>query len=182
VKYKTFISTAKEKYRNAGSTRTFKNDLKILRYCVKLHKEYVESLKQSIGAEKFTTMIFFQPLPSYLGQIAEKRGGNMLGLERMDHSAGIIWTGGVSVNSDEASLAIAQAQLNGMSAQIKKYAESVNGSMDMVYLNYADASQDPLGSYGSDKVQYLRDVAAKYDPAGAFQTRLPGGFKISRVT
>ncbi|KAI0134335.1 hypothetical protein BJ170DRAFT_716808 [Xylariales sp. AK1849] len=48
-------------------------------------------------------------------------------------------------------------------------------------LNYADASQDHLGSYGLPNVQYMRDVAARYDLAGVFQLRVPGGFKILRV-
>jgi hypothetical protein len=137
-------------------------------------------LKKSIGAENFTTMIFFQPVPSYVGQIGQKRGGNMLGLEGMVDNA-IIWTGGVSVKSDDASLAIAQAGLNAMSAKIKKFSELANASADLIYLNYADSSQDPLGSYGSGRVQFLRDVAAKYDAAGVFQDRVPGGFKIGRV-
>lgn len=104
----------------------------------------------------------------------------MLGLEGMVDNA-IIWTGGVSVKSDDASLAIAQAGLNAMSAKIKKFSELANASADLIYLNYADSSQDPLGSYGSGRVQFLRDVAAKYDAAGVFQDRVPGGFKIGRV-
>lgn len=27
----------------------------------------------------------------------------------------------------------------------------------------------------------MREAAAKYDPTGVFQTRVPGGFKISKV-
>lgn len=49
------------------------------------------------------------------------------------------------------------------------------------FMNYGAASQDVLGSYGSQNVEYIRQVATKYDPDGVFQERIPGGFKISRV-
>jgi hypothetical protein len=165
--------------RGAGLTLTFKNDAAIFRRCVQLHEEFVQSLKGYIAAEHFKTLMFFQPLPSYLSEIGEQRGGNMLGLEDMENA--VVWTGSVGVDSGEASLAVAQARLNAMTAQIKDFAESVHGVMDLVYLNYADASQNPLGSYGADQVRFLHDVAARYDPTRSFQTRVPGGFKIGRV-
>ena len=77
------------------------------------------------------------------------------------------------VDSDEASLAIAQANLEAMSSKVKKYSESVKGHLDLIYLNYAAASQDPLGSYGVDQVSYFRDVTVRYDPTGVFQRRIP---------
>lgn len=46
------------------------------------------------------------------------------------------------------------------------------------YLNYADISQDPLGSYGRDNKARLQAVSRKYDPTGLFQTGVPGGFKL----
>ncbi|KAK3360941.1 FAD binding domain-containing protein [Lasiosphaeria ovina] len=171
---------------NAGSTRTFKNNPAILRYCVQLHEQLVASLTQSIGADSFTTLMFLQPIPAYLGRLGPQQlngGGvaNMLGLENMTDGA-VIWTGGIGVSTGgEAALAVAQAALNAMSAQVASFAQSVGGLVDLVYLNYADPSQDPLGSYGADNVAFLRRVAAEYDPNGVFQSRVPGGFKISRV-
>lgn len=49
------------------------------------------------------------------------------------------------------------------------------------YLNYSDISQDPLRTYGESNVKQMKEVAVKYDPIGIFQTRVPGGFKISDV-
>jgi hypothetical protein len=49
-----------------------------------------------------------------------------------------------------------------------------------VYLNYADGTQDPIGSYGEENERKIREVAAKYDPLGAFQKLCPGGFKVSK--
>ena len=49
------------------------------------------------------------------------------------------------------------------------------------YANYADPSQDVLGSYGEASVEFLKNVSAKYDPTGVFQYQVPGGFKISNA-
>lgn len=46
------------------------------------------------------------------------------------------------------------------------------------YLNYADISQDPIGSYGQDIKARLQAVSKRYDPSGLFQTGVPGGFKL----
>ncbi|KAK2816744.1 hypothetical protein FQN49_008026 [Arthroderma sp. PD_2] len=166
--------------RNTMSTLTFRNDPKIMRRCVELHQEMVEAIKLRIDPADFTAHLFFQPIPSYFGTIGKERGGNMLGLDRVDHNA-ILWTSGVLVKSDEAANAVGQTELLKTTARVKEMARSMNGDVEFVYLNYASPSQDPLGSYGMQNIQYMRDVAARYDPAGIIQTRVPGGFKISRV-
>lgn len=159
---------------------TFRNDPAIMRRAVEFHADYVATLKRSIDQEKFTTMLFLEPIPSYTGAISKKQGGNMLGMEDVQSNT-IIWVSGVAVDGDEAALAIAQAELNKTMARVKQAAQSLNGDIELVYLNYADVTQDPIGSYGSENVQLIRDVAARYDPLGVFQTRIPGGFKVSRV-
>lgn len=47
--------------------------------------------------------------------------------------------------------------------------------------NESHTLQDPLGSYGAENVAKIRAAAAKYDPEHVFQSRVPGGFKISKV-
>lgn len=51
--------------------------------------------------------------------------------------------------------------------------------LDLVYMNYADATQDPLGSYGERNVHFMKSVARRYDPEGFCQSAVPGGFKTS---
>ncbi|KAL8913543.1 MAG: hypothetical protein Q9171_001625 [Xanthocarpia ochracea] len=46
------------------------------------------------------------------------------------------------------------------------------------YLNYADITQDVIGSYGPHIQRRLRAVSKKYDPQGLFQRSVPGGFKL----
>ncbi|KAI9692251.1 MAG: hypothetical protein M1822_006481 [Bathelium mastoideum] len=165
---------------NAGATITFKNDKRILSHAVLLHNAYVQDLIQTLGADNFETLVFFQPLPTFLGDISAREGGNMLGLESMQQNA-IIFTAGLAVKTNQADLAVAQTKMNAMLAELQSFATSVGGSERLVYMNYADSSQDPIGSYGRDNVDFMRRAAETYDPTGAFQRRFPGGFKISRV-
>lgn len=65
--------------------------------------------------------------------------------------------------------------------EIEDFAKEVGGDVGFRYLNYCDGSQDPLGSYGVENIRKMKEAAAKYDPAGVFQTKVPGGFKISKV-
>ncbi len=78
-------------------------------------------------------------------------------------------------------LDVARVLMAEMVAEIKAFAKTNRGDVDLVYMNYTDPSQNPLASYGSDNVEFIRKVAKKYDPKGVFQSRIPGGFKISRV-
>ncbi|KAF6812975.1 FAD binding domain-containing protein [Colletotrichum musicola] len=164
----------------SGATLVVKNNPSILRGVVRGHEAFVKTLQDSIGKDSFRTMIFLQPLPKDYARIAEEKGGNMLGLENMRFNA-VMWTGGVFVTTNEADFAVAQQRLSEMAGAVHEYAESVDGAEDLVYLNYANTRQDVFASYGADNVKYLREVAAKYDPNGVFQTRIPGGFKISRI-
>lgn len=66
--------------------------------------------------------------------------------------------------------------------ELEDLAKQVDGHVGFRYLNYADGSQDPLASYGADNIRKMKAAAAKYDPNGVFQKRVPGGFKISKVT
>lgn len=47
-----------------------------------------------------------------------------------------------------------------------------------LYLNFAGGFQDPISGYGAKNVEFLRRVAAAYDPQGVFQKLMPGGFKL----
>lgn len=71
---------------------------------------------------------------------------------------------------------------NGLEAIVEKHVEILKHAgvyIPFQYLNYADkASQDPIASYGADVKARLQAVSKKYDPAGIFQTKVPGGFKL----
>lgn len=63
--------------------------------------------------------------------------------------------------------------------EINNYAKSIQRDNEYIYLDYADKSQNPLRSYGSDNLRKLRRIAREYDPKEVFQTMVPGGFKLA---
>jgi hypothetical protein len=166
--------------RSVSSTLTLLSSSTILRQSIAFNDELVAILQAKIGAENVTAQLIFQPLPSYYGNFNEKNGGNVLGLDR-NHFNAILWTVGVSVVCDDAAFTFVQAEFDAMMSKMKRFAEKQSGMADFVYMNYADKSQDPLGSYGPENVAFLREVAGHYDPEGWWQRRVPGGFKLSRV-
>lgn len=65
--------------------------------------------------------------------------------------------------------------------QIEQEMTSIGAHESFTYLNYAAPSQNPLASYGQANLQFLKQVAKKYDPQGVFQTLVPGGSKVSKA-
>lgn len=169
--------------RNAGTgSLTISNDPRVLKYCFEEHASIVKDLKSSIGPESFSTIMDFQPFPSYLENISVEKGGNMLGLEQ-DPRNKVVVALGVSLlgpdSRDQYPLVL--QKVTAVNERIVAFAKSLGSSQEFVYLPYADARQDPIGSCGVANVEHIRQVANKYDPDGFFQHRVPGGFKISRV-
>ena len=72
---------------------------------------------------------------------------------------------------------LAEESLN----ELDDYARDAGKYNEYVYLNYADGSQNPLSGYGDESVEYMREVARRYDPDGVFETQVPGGFKVSEA-
>lgn len=107
---------------------------------------------------------------------------NVLGVQQQSHD-GILLTLSAMVRTPEQEAFAypkVQAWINAIVDYAAKEIEG-GGNLDWIYINYADKSQDPLGSYGAGNVKLMREVAAKYDPEQVFQKLCPGGFKISDV-
>ena len=86
--------------------------------------------------------MFIQPLPKYFGDIGERKGGNVLGLNRIPSNAAI-WSAGIWIkNGTDADLAVIQAEVHAMAAELRFFAEKQDTAVEFVYLNYADPSQD----------------------------------------
>jgi hypothetical protein len=125
--------------------------------------------------------MFFQPLPSYFADIGTRKGGNVMGLEHIPGNA-IIWVYSVGiVNGTDADAAVAEAMLAATVAKMESYASEHKSGADWIYVNYAGAQQDAVGSQGADNVAFMREVAGRYDPEGFWQERVPGGFKLALV-
>ncbi|KAF7531293.1 hypothetical protein G7054_g8995 [Neopestalotiopsis clavispora] len=168
---------------NAGTgSLTISNDPRVLRYCFEEHASIVKDLKVSIGSESFSTIMDFQPFPSYFANISVEKGGNMLGLERDPRNKVVVALGVSLLGADSREqYPMVLQKVTAVNERIVAFAKSLGSSQEFVYLPYADARQDPIGSYGAANVEHIRQVANKYDPDGFFQHRVPGGFKVSRV-
>ncbi|KAF2721408.1 FAD binding domain-containing protein [Polychaeton citri CBS 116435] len=167
---------------NAGTYLTIANDRRVLRYCIDQHDILVADLKTILGSEDFWTVVDFQPLPSYFAEIGARNGGNMLGLER-DSRNKFMFVAGVTLltSKGEEQYPRVHQKLSAMITRVEAFSKSVGSNEEFVYLNYAHANENPLGSYGKASVDHIRKVAHKYDPHGFMQKRVPGGFKIDRV-
>lgn len=153
-----------------------------MRYCFEQHVSLVADLNATLGSQNFSTILEFQPLPSYFADIGVQKGGNMLGLERNPRNK-LYYALGVTLLTPDSVSRLPQTYQKVAAAvqKVQKFAESVGSKEDFIYLPYADASQDPLGSYGAANVRHIRQVSKAYDSQGFFQRRVPGGFKIDRV-
>ncbi|KIW80157.1 hypothetical protein Z517_06772 [Fonsecaea pedrosoi CBS 271.37] len=160
-------------------TLTFNNDVNIANKALALHDELVARLKSTLGADKFNSQCVLQPLPSLFAEIGARQGGNVLGLDSVNRNS-ILWVGSVGFQN----AAYQQAAHDAVSAyarNLESYAQSRNGNVAFRYINYADKDQNPLKSYGSTNVNFIKRVATKYDPTGVFQKQVPGSFKVSAI-
>ena len=107
----------------------------------------------------------------------------MLGLDRTPRNK-LYFALGVMVSTPESVKRIPQIyqMVAAATTSVVTYAKSIGSDEDFIYLPYADATNDALGSYGVTNVQYMKQVAKTYDSKGFFQRRVPGGFKLDRVT
>jgi len=165
--------------RNVWFTLTFRNDAAIVKKVAELHDDLVEDLKSLLPPGDFTTQCLFQPLPAYFAQRSVDQGGNVLGLDSVQDNS-LLWLGTAAVKT-EGHQAIVEEKMASFADAIETFAKQRGGNVAWRYLNYADASQRPLTSYGAANVNFMKKVAARYDPEGVFQRKVPGGFKVSRA-
>ncbi|KAL7949126.1 hypothetical protein V8C42DRAFT_313385 [Trichoderma barbatum] len=118
----------------------------------------------------------FEPIPSVMLSHAAATGGNVLGLGPEDGNGVILLFSALWTNTSSND-SIYRKGRDTLKA-IKAVAERKGVLRKFEYLNYAGPHQSPLASYGADNLDFLRQVSKKYDPAGVFQRKVPGGFKL----
>ncbi|KAI1876242.1 uncharacterized protein JN550_001738 [Neoarthrinium moseri] len=166
-------------YYTTWLTSLIKNNEATVAEIVVKHNEMVEKLKSKFpSSSDFWTLALFQPMPGFIGKLGRELGGNIMGLDRIEDDALLVLTG---VHVKEASMfEIGDALCKELHYQIDSLTRKNGTNLDWVYVNYADASQDPFRYAGQENVAKIKAAAQKYDPSGVFQTRCLGGFKISQ--
>ena len=161
---------------------TLVNDRRIIRYAIEQHNNLVADLNTTLGPQDFGTIQEFQPIPGYVGELGAQRGGNVLGLERStSNKLFLVFSALLQGENADAQVPRVAQQISAMVQKIEHFSKSLGLWEDFLYMNYAQPTGDPLGSYGAANVDFMKQVAKKYDPQGFLQSRVPGGFKISRV-
>ena len=145
-----------------------------------MHDELMKEIKSLIpGDGNFTTQCLFQPVPTLFAQRSIDRGGNMLGLDKFKENA-LLWLITGSTETPEHH-SVMREKLANFSAALINFGGARSSNIDWQYLNYVDQTQNPLKSYGKQNVEFMRKVAAKYDPSGMFQKKVVSGWKISNL-
>lgn len=160
-------------------TMTFNNDAEIFTKIVELNEEFVNEWKAASDDPDFITQCMFQAIPTVFSKHSVERGGNVMGLDKVEKNS-IMLLFDIAVKTADQE-AIARPLLASYGEKMQAFAASKSGLVDWQFLNYADSHQDPLASYGAENVEKIRAAARKVDPNGIFQTKAPGGFKISRA-
>lgn len=148
---------------------------------VEMHRRFVEDWKAQLSPDgDFICHAIFQALPTIFSRHSVERGGNVMGLDRETQNS-VMFQVQLAFRGDVEKERTARERVAGFRTALKGHSAELGAAVDWEYLNYADYTQNPLKTYGEENVAFTREVAVKYDPAGVFQTRMPGGFKISRV-
>lgn len=170
--------------RNIWYTLLLPNSADVMAYAQRAHEYAITQLEAVMTADsKFYTTALFQPMNSVIADVGVAKGGNVMGLnDALAGTNGIMWLITFAAIGAE-NQANAQPILLNYTEAIQSYAVASGASYGWHYLNYADASQDPLGvgSAGVDSVAKMKAAAAKYDPKGVFQTLRRSGFKLPSV-
>lgn len=143
------------------------------------HNQLVDDMLAQSPDGDFITQCMFQPLSPIFAKHGTARGGNVLGIDRITDNA-VLWLATLAVKGAEQE-EFGRAKMSAWVESVSDFAKSVGSDVEWQYLNYADYSQDPLSGYGRENVELIRAAAEKYDPMGVFQSRVPGGFKISSL-
>lgn len=160
--------------RSSFSTFTIINSARYMDALLDLGTEYVNALPILS-----TLNIIWQPLWTKPRMRSfNYGGGNVLGLEkdRRDLVICLVHT----IWLDSAQSEEVKENMRQFINRATQLAKEMSVHHPYLYLNYAESFQDVMSSYGSESVNFMKQTAAKYDPTGLFQRRVPGGFKLPR--
>ncbi|XXG96804.1 hypothetical protein Hte_003095 [Hypoxylon texense] len=140
-----------------------------------IHKHWLAMLEKYPGAGNMFYAL--QPLSTAVAQLAEARGGNTLGIERVPQS----WWAFAAEWPDEENDVAGYQGVNELYSGMREIAEEQGQLLDFIFMNDASVSQKALASYGADNVKRLQETAAKYDPEGFFQKQQKDGFLLRKM-
>lgn len=154
------------------------NTLEALTLIDDLHHKYVPLMQAAAPNSDFSTLVELQPVTNSMVDNSNKRGGNILGLERVVKDGPVLmWLVSLTVDTEENQKAILPIAHEFIDA-INKAEKEAGHFIDWIYLNYAWQDQKPYSYYGTENINLLRTVSKKYDSKGVFQKLRQTGFRL----
>ncbi|KAK7946227.1 uncharacterized protein PG986_010548 [Apiospora aurea] len=159
--------------RSAYFNTTLKADASILQEAAEIYTAGLEPIKPCEGLICSMTL---QPYARSLLEASAAKGGNSLGPSPDGGPlVSVLLLTYWSNKSDDAAVL---GTMEKILEAIKSRAAAKGLLVPYTYMNYAFASQDPIGSYGAESKAELQRVSKRYDPEGLLQKGVPGGFKL----
>ncbi|OBT68146.1 hypothetical protein VE03_01616 [Pseudogymnoascus sp. 23342-1-I1] len=159
-------------------TGTATNTLEALTIIDDLHHKYIPIMQAAAPNSNFSTLVELQPVTNTMVDNSVKRGGNILGLERVVKDGPVLmWLVALTVDTEENQNAILPIAREFVDA-INKAEKEAGHWIDWIYLNYAWKDEAPYSHYGKDNIKLLHTVSKKYDHNGVFQKLRQTGFKL----
>ncbi|KAK8090456.1 Bifunctional solanapyrone synthase [Apiospora hydei] len=161
----------------------FQNNKRVVDKATELYNQLIDDTQGAMG-DVDRIIFVFQQLPRHYAQ--KNAGGNVLGMDKSLTADSIVWLGEAFARTPEAE-SLFQRKIAALTDELEAFAEAIGAATQWRYINYVNPTQEPLKSYGAEvkytaqNIAFMKRVSAKYDPQGFFQTRVPGGFKISHV-
>ncbi|KAL8730884.1 MAG: hypothetical protein Q9166_003811 [cf. Caloplaca sp. 2 TL-2023] len=157
-------------YRGASS----KIDTQLYKDVYTFWREQAAAVHEATGANMTFTL---QPIPVNLVDQGIAKGGNPLGLPRINHQW---WTTLVDWNNAEDDERVRAVPI-ATSEKWKELGERSGSYVPFLFMNDGSRDQSPLSLYGAENLAKLKQVSNKYDPLQVFQTLQGNGFLLSRV-
>lgn len=138
-----------------------------------------------------------QPIPANLVDQGNAKGGNPLGLPRINHQCKhtipmtyyirnaeklilLGWTTLVDWDNAKDDETV-RAAVIATSDKWKELGEQRGSYVPFLFMNDGSREQSPLSLYGSANIAKLKAVSRKYDSSQLFQNLQNGGFLLSTV-
>ncbi|KAI1495728.1 hypothetical protein F5X99DRAFT_108175 [Biscogniauxia marginata] len=114
------------------------------------------------------------PVASNVATIGQQYGGNLLGLEEVAQQ----WYEWFITWEDSSQDSTIHEISDRITQRCTQAAQEKNLLLPYLFMNTAGQNQDVLESFGAENVDYIKTVAAKYDPEQVFQNLQNGGFLV----
>lgn len=157
-------------YRGAAS----KIDAQLYKDVYKFWREQAVATHEATGANMTFVL---QPVPKNLVDQGVAKGGNPLGLPRVNHQW---WTTLVDWQNASDDTRVRAAPI-AVTEKWRELGEQRGLNVPFLFMNDGSRDQSPLSLYGVENLAKLKGVSKKYDPSQMMQRLQNGGFLLAKV-